>query len=331
MAADGRTQVINQAKAVAANPSIGGFLAAFTSPMILLGSATVFCRSSPRIVNGSVTLRTRRQRQILLTGQLNFLDNQLSISAKLYADLSRLSSGTATILFLATVPSQAAVLQVDGACGWVWRASRGRRSTSARSRRRSPHPKPRWTAPRRRRDEPVDLARRGLRRHHLPASPADDGSTTTQLNALSVTTNPEARRCPDGRRQHDQYRHDPDAASDRRVHRATPSGSAHERAPRPTRRPPEFDVLANSVTYTNMSTGRRWPTPMASRSIPTAIRSAARSSRTASLAWSSTPPTLTSTSPFDAYAGRDRHMSTLANEGSQLVKVTPANGGALTS
>ena len=41
-------QVINQAKAVAANPSIGGFLAAFTSPMILLGSATVFCRSSFR-------------------------------------------------------------------------------------------------------------------------------------------------------------------------------------------------------------------------------------------------------------------------------------------
>ncbi len=50
----------------------------------------------------------------MVVGKLNFADNQISITGKLYADLSKVASGSVTVLFLANIPDQVQLLTIDG-------------------------------------------------------------------------------------------------------------------------------------------------------------------------------------------------------------------------
>ncbi len=60
--------------------------------------------------NGIVTVKISTDGKLLIAGQLNFAADNLSLSAELYADLSKVSNGEVTMLFLADVPDQARVL-----------------------------------------------------------------------------------------------------------------------------------------------------------------------------------------------------------------------------
>ena len=110
-----KQQVVAQVRAIKADPSKNGFAAAFTSPMTITGSATVYSiYTSKQLFNGQVTVKISTDGKILIIGKLNFADNNLSVSGRLYADLSQIASGEATVLFLADVPDQVRVLTIYG-------------------------------------------------------------------------------------------------------------------------------------------------------------------------------------------------------------------------
>ncbi len=110
-----QAQVVAQYQAIQANPDEGGFGAAFTSPMTIIGSATLYSiYTSQQTFNAQVVIEISTDGKFFIDGILNFADNTLSISAKIYADLSNISSGSATILFLADIPDQIQLLTIDG-------------------------------------------------------------------------------------------------------------------------------------------------------------------------------------------------------------------------
>ncbi|MCC6231170.1 MAG: hypothetical protein IT580_00900, partial [Verrucomicrobiales bacterium] len=112
---DIRGQVFKQWLALRANPNLNGFTAAFTSPMVIKGSAKIFSiYTSQEVFNGQVDLIISTDGKFLITGKLNFASDLISVSGKLYADLSRVSSGAVTVLFLADVPDQVRLLTIDG-------------------------------------------------------------------------------------------------------------------------------------------------------------------------------------------------------------------------
>ncbi|NBV87825.1 MAG: hypothetical protein EBS01_16490, partial [Verrucomicrobia bacterium] len=108
-------QVFNQWKAIQANPALNGFSAAFTQPMLIKGTAKVYSTyTSEFTFNGQVDLIISTDGKFLIKGQLNFIAGLLSVSAKLYADLSNVSNGAVTVLFLADLPDQVRLLTIDG-------------------------------------------------------------------------------------------------------------------------------------------------------------------------------------------------------------------------
>ena len=108
-------QVARQAKTLHDNPGQSGFAAAFTSPMMITGSAKIYTiYTSQEIFNGQVTVKISTDGKILIIGTLNFAHDLISISGRLYADLSKISSGNATVLFLADVPDQVRLLTIYG-------------------------------------------------------------------------------------------------------------------------------------------------------------------------------------------------------------------------
>ncbi|HEY9249312.1 MAG TPA: hypothetical protein VIO38_09285, partial [Rariglobus sp.] len=108
-------QVLNQWAAIQANPSLNGFSAAFTQPMLIKGSGKVYSMyTSQELFNGQVDIIISTDGKFLITGKLNFLADQLSVSGKLYADLSNVANGEVTVLFLADLPDQIRLLTVDG-------------------------------------------------------------------------------------------------------------------------------------------------------------------------------------------------------------------------
>ncbi|MDD2604023.1 MAG: hypothetical protein PHF66_04320, partial [Desulfobacteraceae bacterium] len=110
-----KLQVVNQYIAVQANPNLGGFLAAFTSPMLITGSAKVYTAyASKYVFNGMVGLKISTDGKILIVGKLNFANDMLSVSAKMYANLSKIADGQAKILFLFDAPDQIELLTVGG-------------------------------------------------------------------------------------------------------------------------------------------------------------------------------------------------------------------------
>jgi hypothetical protein len=115
---DVKNQVLNQYLAVQASPNKNGFAAAFTAPMLIKGSAKIYSiYTSQAVFNGQVSLIISTDGKILIGGQLNFLGSPtplVSVSGKLYADLSRIDTGNVVVLFLADVPDQVRLLSIDG-------------------------------------------------------------------------------------------------------------------------------------------------------------------------------------------------------------------------
>ena len=110
-----RAQVVKQYRAIQADPSKNGFTAAFTSPMLITGGAKIFTiYASKETFNGEIILRISTDGKILVIGKLNFAADNLSITGRLYADLSKIAAGEATVLFLADIPDQVQLLTIDG-------------------------------------------------------------------------------------------------------------------------------------------------------------------------------------------------------------------------
>ena len=95
---------------------MSGWAAAFTAPMTItaLGEHLLRCTRRRRSSTAHVTVKISTDGKILIIGQLNFAANNLSISGRLYADLSHISQGAATVLFLADAPDQVRVLTIYG-------------------------------------------------------------------------------------------------------------------------------------------------------------------------------------------------------------------------
>ncbi|MBW2622882.1 MAG: hypothetical protein JRD68_08245, partial [Deltaproteobacteria bacterium] len=110
-----KQQVLDQYIAVQSNPNLGGFLAAFTSPMVITGGCQVFTLyASKETFNGAVQLKISTDGKIFIVGKLNFAADNISIAAKIYANLSKSAEGSATILFLAEIPEQIELLVIKG-------------------------------------------------------------------------------------------------------------------------------------------------------------------------------------------------------------------------
>ncbi|MFM7072750.1 MAG: hypothetical protein ACKO38_13260, partial [Planctomycetota bacterium] len=101
-----KEQVINQVRAVKANPNIPGFLAAFISPMMLTAQAAISSThtGSADTFNGQVRLSLSTDGKMFASGKFRFMNNRLVISGKLYADLSQILKGNAKVLFLGEAP-----------------------------------------------------------------------------------------------------------------------------------------------------------------------------------------------------------------------------------
>ena len=119
-------QVALQVKTLSEHPEQSGFLAAFTAPMTITGSAKIYSAwTSQAIFNGVVTIKLSTDGKFLISGTLNFANNNLSITGRLYADLSQVTAGKVTILFLADIPDQVRVLSLYGKIKMGFRDSTG--------------------------------------------------------------------------------------------------------------------------------------------------------------------------------------------------------------
>ena len=63
--------------------------------------------------------------KFLIIGKLNFADDNISISGRLYADLSQVATGNVTVLFLADIPDQVRLLTLYGKLKMGFRNSSG--------------------------------------------------------------------------------------------------------------------------------------------------------------------------------------------------------------
>ena len=191
-----QSQVAGQAKAVHDNPNTGGFLAAFTSPMVITGSARVYSiYTSQAVFNGQVIVKISTDGKLLIVGTLNFAANAVSISGRLYVDLSKVASGSATVLFLADVPDQVRLLTVYGKLKMGFKDSSGNEVAF------DDH---RPARPGRHRHRPCRLRlRSGLRRRHRrrrhrpPPRPSTSAAvrTTTSTSPTPPPPGP-ASTCP---------------------------------------------------------------------------------------------------------------------------------------
>jgi len=119
-------QVALQAQAIAASGGGNGFFAAFTAPMTITGSARVYSiYTSQDVFNGQVIVKISTDGKILIIGKLNFAQDHVSISGRLYADLSKVANGDVTVLFLADIPDQVRLLTIYGKLKMGFRDSTG--------------------------------------------------------------------------------------------------------------------------------------------------------------------------------------------------------------
>ena len=108
-------QVIAQYTAIKNNPNQAGFLAAFTSPMIIYGKATLYSEyTSQDVFNGDVQIQVSTDGKFFIYGKLSFAKGAISLGARLYADLSNVASGSVNVLFLSDIPEQAHLLVISG-------------------------------------------------------------------------------------------------------------------------------------------------------------------------------------------------------------------------
>ena len=107
-------------------PSTSGFAAAFTSPMVITGSARIYSIfTSQAVFNGQVVVKISTDGKLLIIGKLNFAQDNISISGRLYADLSKVATGNVVVLFLADFPDQVRLLTIYGKLKMGFRDSSG--------------------------------------------------------------------------------------------------------------------------------------------------------------------------------------------------------------
>jgi len=110
-----KDQVLAQYIAMQSMPNLPGFLAAFTSPMLIKGSGKIYTAyASQQVFNGQVDVILSTDGKFMISGKLNFAADNITISGKLYADLSNVFNGDVTVLFLADIPEQVDLLSIDG-------------------------------------------------------------------------------------------------------------------------------------------------------------------------------------------------------------------------
>ncbi len=98
--------------------------------MVITGSARIYSiYTSQAVFNGQVIVKISTDGKILIVGTLNFADNNISISGRLYADLSQVASGKVVILFLADFPDQVRLLTLYGKLKMGFRNSSGNEVT----------------------------------------------------------------------------------------------------------------------------------------------------------------------------------------------------------
>ncbi len=125
-----KAQVAAQYRAIKANPSLNGFTAAFTAPMLITGGADIYSQFLSQFTfRGRVQIKISTDGKFLIVGQLLFLDGLLSMSAKLYANLSRIAEGDLTILFLADIPDDPKILTLYGKFQMGFRSASGEEVT----------------------------------------------------------------------------------------------------------------------------------------------------------------------------------------------------------
>ncbi|MEI7700245.1 MAG: hypothetical protein WCK86_10635, partial [Planctomycetia bacterium] len=101
-----KQQVVNQVRAVKANPNVPGFLAAFISPMTLTAQASISSThlGSEDSFNAQVQLRLSTDGKMFAAGKFRFMNNRLVVDGRMYADLSQVTKGNAKVLFLGRAP-----------------------------------------------------------------------------------------------------------------------------------------------------------------------------------------------------------------------------------
>ncbi|MGB0644609.1 MAG: hypothetical protein ACPGQF_07700, partial [Akkermansiaceae bacterium] len=125
-----KEQVVTQFKLLKANPSLSGFEAAFTSPMIIrAGIRFSHMALSQDVFNAQGEIMISTDGKFLIAAKLNFQEDKLSISAKLYADLSKVADGDVVMLFLADIPDQFRLLTIYGSLKMGFRGSGGEEVT----------------------------------------------------------------------------------------------------------------------------------------------------------------------------------------------------------
>ncbi len=121
-----KSQVFSQFLTLKANPSLNGFTAAFTQPLEIQGSADLFSiYTSQESFNAQVQIIISTDGKFLIRGKLNFAANLLSVSATLYADLSKITDGRVVVLFLADLPDQVRLLTIEGKFKMGFRSADG--------------------------------------------------------------------------------------------------------------------------------------------------------------------------------------------------------------
>jgi len=113
--AEVKQQVLNQYNAMGGGDNPLGFLAAFISPMIITGGGKLFSNyANKNTFNGEVQLQISTDGKFMAAGRLNFAAEMVSITGRIYADVSNVASGRATVLFLGDIPEQFRFMVVEG-------------------------------------------------------------------------------------------------------------------------------------------------------------------------------------------------------------------------
>ncbi|MEN9554493.1 MAG: hypothetical protein RLZZ232_779, partial [Planctomycetota bacterium] len=107
-------QVVKQYKEIKQNPNRAGFLAAFTSPMLITGQGDLFFKVAEKANKGQVIFKLDTQGRFMAGGKRIFFDGLLTASGKVYADLSQVAQGNAKIMMLIDAPEEFRMLTIKG-------------------------------------------------------------------------------------------------------------------------------------------------------------------------------------------------------------------------
>ncbi|HND55442.1 MAG TPA: hypothetical protein PLV92_23670, partial [Pirellulaceae bacterium] len=96
-----RRQTIDQYRALKETPVAGGFLAAFTNPMLISGGGQIVFHTPESVLKGNVEVRISTDGKILLTGDLILMGGLQRCPVRIFADLTKIAKGNAKILLMA--------------------------------------------------------------------------------------------------------------------------------------------------------------------------------------------------------------------------------------